>query len=359
MTNLYEYLLDGPHDAVERELSQLFAGHFIAPVVSALTELGIPGLLAGQALTADQIASSAATDPDATGRLLRAGLAVRLLDIDPGGRYTLTQMGERLRPDVSALGDISGYFSAPVAMALAGLADQVRTGRKVDPAVPGGFWDYISEHPADVARFSRAMGYVTSRLLTALDEAGYQPPSASRLVDVGGSRGTLLGWLLRALPSATGVVYDRQESLSADYLAAAGVGDRASVAPGSFLAAVPAGDLHVLSHVLHNWDDENVRRIVANCARASSAGGWLVVIENVIPSPAEPAFGQLLDMMMMVVFGGRERTAAELQALIEPAGYSLARSVPLAAGTSDQAPPWRVLEFQRDALPVRGPAQPG
>jgi predicted O-methyltransferase YrrM len=192
------------------------------------------------------------------------------------------------------------------------------------------------------------MGYVTSRLLAAMTAAGYRPPSARRIVDVGGNRGTVLAWFLKAVPEATGVLFDRPEPLAAapDFLASAGVADRTELVPGSFLTEVPDGDTHVLSHVLHNWDDENVRRIVVNCARAARPGGSLVVIEYVLPPVPEPAIGQAMDVLMMVLFGGRERTLDEHRGLIEPAGYTFTREVLLGAPAGQQ-PPWRLLEFRR------------
>jgi len=233
---------------------------------------------------------------------------------------------------------------------MAGLADHVRSGRRVSPAAPGGFWDYLGSHPDHAAGFSRAMGYVTSRLLAALTAAGYCPPPCQRIVDVGGSRGTLLAWFLQAVPGATGVVLDRPESLAAapDYLACAGVADRAELVAGNFLTEVPGGDVHVLSQVMHNWDDENVRRIAGNCARAARPGGWLVLIEYALPSVPEPANGHLQDILMMVLFGGRERTLEEHRELIEPAGYIFTRQLPVGASTTGQQPPWQVLEFRRD-----------
>jgi predicted O-methyltransferase YrrM len=193
------------------------------------------------------------------------------------------------------------------------------------------------------------MGYATSRLLAGMTVAGYRPPSAERIVDVGGSRGTVLTWFLQAAPEATGVLFDRPESLATapGFLAAAGVADRTDLVTGNFLSEVPEGDLHVLCQVLHNWDDENVRRIVANCARAARPGGSLVVIEYVLPAMAEPAAGALLDILMMVLLGGSERTLDEHRELIEPAGYTFTREIPLGAPPGQQ-PPWRLLEFRRD-----------
>jgi SAM-dependent methyltransferase len=348
--SIYDYLTDGEDDAAGRQAGQLLAGNFHTPVMLAIMELGIPALLADKGLLPDEVAAAAGTAPDATARLLRAGMAIGLLAADFSGRFTLTELGDRLRPGTNSLGEIAGFWTAPLREAMAGLADHVRNGMQVDPAAPGGFWDYLGSHPEDVAGFSRAMGFVTSRMLAALTAAGYRPPSFRRIVDVGGNRGTLLAWFLKTVPEASGVVFDRSEARAAatEFLTAAGVGDRAEFVAGSFLDEVPQGDLHVLSQVLHDWDDDNVRRIVGNCARAARPGGSLVVIGYALPSVPEPAVGHLMDILMMVLLGGRERTREEHEALMEPTGYTFTREVPLyASGSTAAHPPWRVLEFRR------------
>jgi SAM-dependent methyltransferase len=344
-----DYLLDREPDAAGRQLSQLIWGIFLTPVMLATADLGIAGVLADKALTAEEIAAAAGTDPDATGRLLRAAVATGLLAADSSGRFTLTEMGNWLRPDVSSLADMAGFWQPSIVNALSGVADHVRTGRKVDPAAPGGVWEDLSNHPQNAVRFSRAMSFVTSRVLTALTAAGYRPPACQRIVDVGGNRGTLLAWLLKTVPEATGVLFDLPASLAAapDYLAVQGVADRTELVAGSFLSEVPAGDLHVLSNVLHNWDDENVRLLAGNCARSVPPGGWLIIIEPVLPSGPEPALGHLMDILMMTMSGGRERTREEHQALIEPAGYAFTRDAPLPLGSLGTQAPWRVLEFRR------------
>jgi hypothetical protein len=140
------------------------------------------------------------------------------------------------------------------------------------------------------------------------------------------------------------VLLDRAEALAEapGYLSGAGVAERAELVTGDFLREVPPGDLHVLSHVLHNWDDEHVRTIVGNCHRAGRPGGGLMVIEYVLPDEPEPSLAHLMNLIMMVVVGGRERTRAEHEALAGPAGYTLARETSLTGVL-----PWRVLEFER------------
>jgi SAM-dependent methyltransferase len=348
-SSIYDYLAEDHDDATERQVLELFQTSLLnAPIAVAMVELGIPGLLGDKALTGEEVAAAAGTDPDATGRLLRAGVAVGLAAVDASGRFTLTELGSRIGAGAGTVTDLVGFWLAPTRDGLGGLAEQVRSGRRVDPAAPGGMWDYFGSHPADTVKFSRAMGYVTSRLLAAMTAAGYRPPSARRIVDVGGNRGTVLAWFLAAAPEAAGVLFDRPESLAvaASFLAAAGVADRTELVPGNFLVEVPDGDLHVLSHVLHNWDDENVRRIVANCARAAHPGGSLVVVEFVLPPAPEPVIGHVMDLLMMVLVGGRERTLEEHRGLIEPAGYVFTREVLLGA-PAGQPPPWRLLEFRR------------
>jgi SAM-dependent methyltransferase len=349
-SSIYDYLAGGDEDtAGRRVVEMLHVGLLEAPIAVAMVDLGIPALLADKELTARDVAAAAGTDPDATARLLRAGIAVGVVAMDPSGRFTLTELGSRLGPGADPVADMAGFWLAPMMNAMGGLADHVRSGRQVNPAAPGGVWDYFGSHPADTVKFSRAMGYATSRMLAGMTAADYHPPSGGRIVDVGGSRGTVLAWFLKAAPDATGVLFDRPESLAAapGFLASAGVADRTELVMGNFLADVPDGDVHVLSQVLHNWDDENIRRIIANCARAARPGGALVVIEYVLPPAAEPMVGQVLDVLMMVLLGGRERTLDELRRLIEPVGYTFTKEVPVGA-PAGQLPPWKLLEFRRD-----------
>jgi predicted O-methyltransferase YrrM len=349
-SSIYDYLAEDHDDATERQVLELFQVSLLnAPIAVAMVELGIPGLLGDKALTGEEVAAAAATDPEATGRLLRAGVAVGLAAVDAGGRFTLTELGRRIGAGPGSVADMVGFWLAPTRDALGGLAEHVRSGRRVDPAAPGGMWDHFGSHPADTVKFSRAMGYVTSRLLAAMTAAAYRPPPARRIVDVGGNRGTVLAWFLAAAPEAAGVLFDRPESLAVApaFLASAGVADRTELVPGNFLVEVPDGDLHVLGHVVHNWDDANVRRIVANCARAARPGGALVVVEFVLPPVPEQAIGPVMDLLMMLLVGGRERTVEEHRGLIEPAGYAFTREVPLGAPPG-QPPPWRLLEFRRD-----------
>jgi predicted O-methyltransferase YrrM len=333
-----------------RPLGWLLEGMMTSQVASVLARFGVADELADGPLTATQLALRVGAAPDALSRLLSAAAVYGLVRKDAGGRFALTPASDLLRTtaDGSARGVAVGFLAPPLWQSAGRLADIVRNPEPVNPAEPGGIYEYFGRHQQEASWFVQAMGRVTGILVDQCTQAGFRPfrPLASgRIVDVGGSRGTLLAYLLGALPTARGVLMDRAEALAAapGFLAAAGVADRVELVVGDFLREVPAGgDLYVLSQILHNWDDEHVRTIAANCHRASRPGGGLMVIDYVLPDGPEPSLAHLMDLIMMMLLGGRERTRAEHEALLGPEGYTLIRDTPLA-----EVLPWRVLEFER------------
>jgi SAM-dependent methyltransferase len=329
-----------------RPLGRLLEGMMTAQVTTVLARLAVADELAGGPLTAAQLAARVSAAPDALARLLSAASAYGLVRKDDAGRYALAPAGDLLRTDAegTARGIAIGFLGPPHWQSAGRLEEIVRSPDPVNPARPGGIYEYYGQHPEEAAWFARAMGLVTGIMVDQLARTGFRPLASGRIVDVGGSRGTLLAYLLRALPSARGVLLDRPEALAdaPRYLAGEGVGDRVELVAGDFLREVPpGGDLYVLSQILHNWDDESARTIVRNCHRASRPGGGLLVIEYVLPEGPDPSLAHLMDLIMMMVLGGRERSRAEHEAMLGPEGYELVRETPLTAVL-----PWRILEFR-------------
>jgi hypothetical protein len=108
--------------------------------------------------------------------------------------------------------------------------------------------------------------------------------------------------------------------------------DRCEVVGGDFFEAVPrGGDAYVLRHILHDWDDEKATRILRNCRRAMNRSGKLLLVESVIEAGNEPSFGKMLDLVMMALTGGMERTETEYRELLEASGFRLTRVIPTSA----------------------------
>lgn len=330
-----------------RRLGQLADGLVTAQVAAVTARLGLAGHLAGGPRTAAELAEDTATDPDALGRLLRAAAAIELLTLDANGRFGLTETGALLGSDADgSIGPILSGIVSPVFWHLmGGLEDAVRIGQAANVRATGTIYDCFQQRPEDAGRLARAMSTITARL-SAEVVAAYDPSGLQRIVDVGGSRGTLLGRLLQRAPAATGVLFDHGAPLAdaPAVLAACGVADRVEVVDGNFLEAVPqGGDLYIVSQALHNFDDADVRTVLGNCHRASRAESALLVIEPIVPSGPEPSSAHLLDIIVMTATEGRERTREQHEALAAAAGYAPSRDIPLSAGFL----PWHVLEFRR------------
>ncbi len=159
----------------------------------------------------------------------------------------------------------------------------------------------------------------------------YDFSTVTVIADVGGAHGVLLVAALRANPKARGILFDLPHVIATagDSVAAAGVANRTTLESGDFLKGVPAGaDLHILKQIIHDWDDEKATTILRNCQASLTPGGELLLIEMVIPADNQPSPAQSMDLNMLVLLGGRERTEEEYRSLLADAGFRLDRVHP-------------------------------
>jgi SAM-dependent methyltransferase len=207
-------------------------------------------------------------------------------------------------------------------------ADVLHSVRTEEPAFERVFgrplFDFLAGEPAQAEVFGRAMAdFNRAATLAAVDS--YDWTGARTVVDVGGGTGTLVRTLLRRHPELRGVLFDLPDVVAQ----APGLDGRLELAGGDFFDRVPAGgDVYVLSWVLHDWDDDAALRILRNCRSAIAPGGRLLVVETILPPGDEPHFGKVLDVAMLVLTGGRERTEEEYAALLDAAGFRLERVLP-------------------------------
>ena len=176
----------------------------------------------------------------------------------------------------------------------------------------------------------------TTQVAGAVADA-YDFSAFGTVVDVGGGYGTLLAAILRSNPTARGILFDQPHVVAGaeDLLTAAGVADRCTRVGGDFFALVPpGGDAYVLAQIVHDWDDEHSVAILTQCRHAMPPHGKLLLVELVVPAGEEPFLGKWLDLHMLVMANGRERTAAEYEVLVRRAGFALTRVVPTPAGPS-------------------------
>jgi O-methyltransferase/methyltransferase family protein len=328
-------------------LAALAAGHWISRAIHVAAKLRVADLLADGPLDASILAQRTGAHPDALFRLLRALAAVGVFSRRDGGRFGLTSLGETLRSD--APGSLYDYVmmlgSAESWQAWQHMEDAVATGTPAfDHAFGMPIFEYFAKNPALGRIFDKAM-----RSRSAADHdavvAAYDFSQAAHIVDVGGGEGTFLAAVLQSAPRAKGTLFERPQAAAAAQAAVAvsEAGGRIEVLAGDFFVAVPNGaDLYLIKQVVHDWNDEQAVSILANCRRAMSATSRLLILEMLIGAENTPVFANMLDLMMLVSTGGRERTLTEYRQLASKAGLDVTRVVPTSV-------PLTILE----AVPIR------
>lgn len=316
------------------DLLRVFAGMWTAQAASTAARLGIPDALAGGGpRSADDLAATLGLHAPSLRRLLRALASVGLFTVEADGRYGITPAGRLLSG--SAPGSLKQWFIAetdPVHWrAWERMIDAVRTGEPQPPAAVGtSVFEYYATHPEDAAQFGLAMGDI-SRLTAAAVVESYDFSAVRRIVDVGGGNGSLVLAVLERYPQAEAVVFDLPHSADHAHaaIAAAGMGERCRFEGGDFFAAVPAGaDVQLLKFILHDWNDADAVRLLTRCREALVPGGRVVIVEMLLPDEPRPELVQFMDLNMLVMTGGRERTAADYETLLRAAGLRTTRVIP-------------------------------
>jgi predicted O-methyltransferase YrrM len=317
-----------------QKLLQIMMGAWASQIVGTLARFRVADALAeGPALAVD-VAEKLGLHGDALSRVMRAAASVGVLEETDPGTFALTPAGTLLRSHVP--GSMRALMDAETApghwLPWGRLDECLKTGLSSARSALGmDPWKYYAAHPEEARAFSEGMTGLSSMAIFAIDQAGYAPPSAKRIVDVGGAHGAFLGFLLHRLPEARGVLLDLPHVIETakPALAEAGLGNRIECVVGDFLEAVPpGGDLYVLKHIVHDWDDDRARAILANVRRAMAPGATVIVVEMLIPEDHTPSPAALLDINMLVMLSGRERTASQMRVLFASAGLALSRIVP-------------------------------
>ena len=310
------------------ELRTLTGSFRVSRAIYVAAELGLADFLANGSQTTTALAAAVHADEDALYRLLRLLAGAGLFEEVTPSRFTLTALGAGLRRDLpgSVRPLALNMLDEPRWQAWGQLLHTVRTRRPgFDRAHGMGLFEYLRDHPENAARFNEAMASEAARSAQALLEA-YDFEGIQRLVDVGGGNGALLALILLAHPEMHGVLFDAPEVTAAAtlMLAQSGIANRCELSGGDFFDAVPAGDAYVLRHILHNWDDSKATTILANCRQALMNDGKVLVVERAIGADYRQDLPNLLlDLQMLVMLGGRERSDADYCALFTAAGLQV------------------------------------
>lgn len=328
-------------DALAKLRRRLIPRHFavielgtmswVAQSIAAFCELGLPDALAQNPHTADELAAKGYGDRARLFRLLRALAAYDVVTSIGNERFALGYLGKALAGRDSAAPLIRYANASWHTAGYMHLADGIRSGRPgfdVSQGMP--LFAYFEQHPQAGAIFDAAMQSLAPLFAQAF-AAAYDFSGMHHIVDVGGGTGALLATVLQRFPHLRGTVFELPSVLQRARLV-----DRLDAAAGDILTdAPPAADAYVLSHILHDWDDESCVRMLQNVRRAMPEQARVLVYE-IVAAPPNNWWTQdrITDLEMMAMLPGRERTRDEFAALFARAGLRLGRIIPAAAPES-------------------------
>jgi len=313
------------------QLDSMITGYWISQAIYAAAKFGIADHLKDGPKSVDELANTTGTNPDALYRLLRALASKGIFTEREPRQFTMTPLAEPLQSDMPgskrALALMSGDEQY---RAWAEIEYSIRTGKIAFDKVFGKpIFDYLGEHPDKARIFDAAMVGVHGRESTALLDA-YDLSDVGVIADIGGGNGSQIIKVLEKYPQMKGLLFDLPHVVerAQEPVAAAGLSDRCELVGGSFFEAVPEGaDVYMMRHIIHDWEYQKSLTILRNCHRAMSSSAKLLLVESVIPPGNDPFGGKFLDLVMLFIPGGKERTEEEYRTLLDEAGFELSRIV--------------------------------
>ncbi|HXY76752.1 MAG TPA: methyltransferase [Steroidobacteraceae bacterium] len=320
-------------------LIEMGTASWITMIIHGAARIGLADHFDGGKKTAEELAGPTGTHAPSLRRLMRTLAGLGVLVEGPPGEFALTPLGEALKSGApgSARASILSLAGDRFWRSMGEFPYALQTGKPAHVKAHGlPLFDWLTKHPEEAALFSETMMGFHGREPAAL-AAAYDFSKFGTLVDVGGATGHLLTTVLGRYPGLRGVLFDMPyvERNARELIASRGLSDRISISTGSFFDAVPpGGDAYLLSHIIHDWTEEQCLKILGNCRKVMKPDGKLLIVEMVLPPGNTMHPGKILDMIMLVGPGGQERTEEEYRELLGKAGFRQTRVVPTESAVS-------------------------
>lgn len=326
--------MNPPEPSPQDQMMQFITAKWISQPVHVAAQLGIADILADGPLGVEDLAEKTGTHAPTLYRLLRALAGKGIFEEQEGQVFGLTPLAQCLQTGAMRALTLT-FLSNWHEKAWGALLTSVQTGEAAfEHAFGQPAFEWLSEHPEDAALFNQFQAEKTVRFIPALVGA-YDFSGLNKLADLGGGTGALMLEILKANPGLKGCVAELPQvaAQAREAIQASGLTDRCQAVECDFLQAAPEGyDAFIMCHTLHDWDDGPCAKILANCRRALPLDGKLLIVEHLIPAHHGFSVAKLLDLEVLVIGGGKERTEAEYRDLLQEAGFELARVIPTPAG---------------------------
>jgi len=307
---------------VQMQIWDLAFGFYRTLAMTVAAQLNLADHLASGPLHVDELAKRANAHGPSLFRLLRALETIGIFKQTSPHVFANTPLSEPLgksfpgsaQPGFLCIAPGSGQFEA-----WSGLLESIQTGEVAFDRIYGyTFWEFLKRNPRQSDEFNQSMA--ASRALGAKMMAElYDWSRFPVIADIGGGIGGQLVAILDANPKCRGILFDLPEGLQGHV-----PHERIEVVAGNFFETVPRGaDAYILRTVVHGWPDDVAVKILKSVRAAMTPAARLMVIERLLPETSEPGMSVWMDLHMLVIAGGRERTATELRELLRAGGFEV------------------------------------
>lgn len=309
-------------------LMQMVTGYWVSNLICVAAQLGIADLLKEESKSSDELAKITQADPRSLYRLLRALASVNIFEEVENKHFKLTSLGYYLQTHVpGSMRSLAMMFAQEWHWKpWQNIIYSLKTGDIAFKHIYGmTLFEYLNQNAEAAQVFNGAMDVMTTMCNAAILNS-YDFSSLLKIVEVGGGHGSFIASILKAYPNMQGTLFDQPDVVTGakNIIETEGLENRCKIVGGDFFELVPSGgDAYILKNVIHDWDDEQAIVILRNCYQAMVHEGELLLIETVIPPSNEPSFSKLLDLELVALTGGCERTEAEYERLLKAAGFQL------------------------------------
>ena len=314
------------------QVIQMATGLWVSKMVYAAAKLNLADHLADGPKTAEDLAGLTKAHAPSLNRLMRTLASLGVFTQLDEGRFGLTPLGEALRKGApgAAHETVLTMAGPTFVTAFEEIVHSIETGKTgFERAFGMPLFDYYAQHQDEASLFSQSMVGVHGGEPPTV-AAAYDFSQFKTIVDVGGATGNMLSAVLAVHQGPRGILYDLPHVVTDAHasLQKSGVADRVTIENGTFFERVPSGgDAYILSHIIHDWNEDQCLTILGNVRKAMNPDGKLLIVEFVLPEDDTPHFGKIADIIMLVVPGGQERTPAEYDELLAKAGFKMTRVV--------------------------------
>ena len=312
------------------QLMRFIVGRWISKPIYAAARFGIADILADGPKTIEELAEETQTHACSLYRVMRALASVGIFSESNDGTFSLTPMAEGLK--TGALRSEAIMFNAEYSdRAWLRFLDSIKTGEAAFPIAHGKpLTEWLVDHSDEARTFNEANAFKAATSHRAIVDS-YDFSGIETLTDIGGGTGSLMIEILKANPNMEGIAADLPAVIeqATKTISDRGLQDRCKTVTCNFFERVPQwSDAYLLSHVLHDWPDDKCIDILSNCRKAMKPESRLLIVEMIVPLGDAPSVAKLLDLEMMVMTGGKERTEEEYKTLLEESGLKHIRTIP-------------------------------